>query len=226
MSRAVRITVGSVLVGVLAFVALVAGTMSATSGWDGGDLFGDPADAYDTPGTAEVLDVDDYGDGWPAVDVRFTTPDGEVVVTYLEWEWADELPELGDDVDIVYDDTDPEFAVAAADPWLQDGDPPADAVPGTDRGATAQVAGWVALAALLGVLVGAVVTVVAAVRAPAPARHEPVHVPGPYEAPHPYLVGPAPQPGLHPHPQGRWVPQPGPAEASPSSRVGDWSNPG
>ncbi|WP_380166572.1 hypothetical protein [Jannaschia sp. R86511] len=214
MSRTVRITVGAVVAGTLAFVALVAGVMAAAPG-PGGFLTGLDEwgpDAVDTTATAEVLDVDDEGD-WPTVDVRWTTPDGEVVVTYVDWEWSDDLPVVGDRVDVVYDASDPELAFAADDPWVADvvaGPAGAeDAVEPTDAeadgaGATAGVAGWVALGALLALLVTVAVTVVAAVRAPRPST-TPWDHPGAVAAFPPSYAPAAAEPYPHPGP-GPWPP--------------------
>ncbi len=187
MSRAVRITVGSVLAGVLAFVAIVAGAMSAGSGAGPGFFDGLSTEGLDASATAEVLDVDDYVD-WPTVDVRWTTPDGEVVVTYVDWEWTPDLPAVGDQVEVVYDPADPEYAFAADDPYVEDGAGSAPAGPGEeeasadepDDGGLARTAGWVALGALLGLVVTAVVTVVAAVRAPAPRPRTDAYAGQPY----------------------------------------------
>lgn len=195
MSRAARVTAGALVTGVLGFVAVVAGLMSGAAAWDGGfEAMSDGLfeDGVDTPATAEVLDVDDIGDGWPTVDVRWTTGAGEVVVTYVDWEWSDDLPEVGEEVDVMYDAADPEWAFAAADPFVddlaadaaaeeaaaQDGSAEVGAtavgstgeVAASSGGGVAEVAGWVALSALLGMVVTAVVTVVAAARAPAPVR--------------------------------------------------------
>jgi len=213
MSRAVRITVGSVVATVLAFVAIVATVMSVAGAGAGArpDGWGDWA-GVDTPATAEVLDVDDSS--WPTVDVRWTTAEGEVVVTYVDWEWG-ELPEVGDEVGVLYDAADPEFAYAADDPYVAGAlDDPAGAA-GTDGGAAdegegedaasaadtapARTAGWVALAALAGLVVTVVVTVVAAVRAPAPPPQ--AHLPSVYEAPFGHLATGG-------HPGGRTAPYP------------------
>lgn len=180
--------VGSVLAGVLAFVALVAGSMAAAGSVGlGDDPFGFGA-GVDTPATAEVLDVDVQDPTWPTVDVRWTTADGEVVVTFVDWEWSDDLPAVGDQVEVLYDSADPEWAFAADDPYASgaevvDQDTSEEPVADGPQDGLETTAGWVALTALLGLAVTAVVTVVAAVRAPAPVR--PVHQPGVYEAPHP-----------------------------------------
>ncbi|MFC6851566.1 hypothetical protein [Aquipuribacter hungaricus] len=196
MSRAARTAAGAVVAGVLAFVALVSMVMSfAGPGGDGPGLFeGWDLETLDTPATAEVLDVDDNWD-WPTVDVRWTTEDGEVVVTYVDWEWG-ELPEVGDQVGVVYDSADPEYAFAADDPYVDGvldgtlgGPAPTDEVVGTEDAvaaedaALARASGYVALASLAGLVLTVLVTVVAVVRAPAPVRQP--HVPSVYEAPLP-----------------------------------------
>jgi|GEM_PF-4710737 len=232
MSRAVRITVGAVVAGTLAFVALVAGVMAATSG-AGGGFFDDLAmDSVDTYATAEVLDVDDDWD-WPTVDVRWTTEDGEVVVTFVDWEWTDVLPEVGDDVEVVYQAADPEFAYAADDPYVEtvlmlDAPVPDDggsaAADGTDD--LTRVAGHVSLAALLGLVITVLITVVAAVRAPAPADVAArSSVLGPYETQgfvgQPYASQGDPAQGPY-APQGPYAHQAG---RPPSDGGNGWSSP-
>ena len=230
MSRAVRITVGSVVAGVFAFVALVSGVIAAVGSGGGGEGFGLDA-GVDTPATAEVLDVDVYDD-WTTVDVRWTTPDGEVVVTYVDWEWGT-LPEIGDEVEVLYDAADPELAYAADDPYVSQGQLDAGAGSGAgtdgapDEGAAlgvdlSRTAGWVSLASLLGLVVTTVVTVVAAVRAPAAPATAPV--PGGFDVlpPLSYPAGPHPAGPYQqvPH-QPTMVPQPsGPAAAE------SWRHPG
>lgn len=239
MSRAVRITIGAVVAGTLAFVALVAGVVSASDRGAGGGFF----DAFDTQytdteyldtyATAEVLDVDDEWD-WPTVDVRWTTPDDEVVVTAVDWEWTDVMPEIGDDVEVVYDSADPEWAFAADDPYVdsapaladgQDDEPveTSDAAPG--GGAVGAVAGWVALGALAALVVTVVLTVVAAVRAPAPADRD---IPaGPYGRPGHVGQYYPPQQTAPQQLAGQPVPgHPGGPSAARSSGQGDgWSAP-
>ena len=247
MSRAVRTTVGSVVAGVLAFVALVSGVMAAVGSGGGGDPFALLDAGVDTPATAEVLDVDE-DDDWPTVDVRWTTPDGEVVVTYVDWEWG-ELPEVGDEVEVLYDAAAPEFAFAADDPYVSD--VRAGAGSSTDPGSAAgsdevldkdeaapgagddlsRIAGWVSLAALLSLVVTAVVTIVAAVRAPAaptpaqvpsgfdvlpPLPHQ--SYPG-YSNQHAYPAQPQPYPA-QPYPARPQPPQPRPPQQ------GSWPHPG
>ncbi len=254
MSRAVRITVGAVVAGTLAFVALVAGVMSASDRGAGGGFF----DAFDTQyldteyldtyATAEVLDVDDEWD-WPTVDVRWTTPDDELVVTAVDWEWTDVMPEVGDDVEVVYDSADPEWAFAADDPYVdsapavtggQEDEPVAATDAAADGGAVGTVAGWVSLGALAALVVTVVLTVVAAVRAPVPAGRDvpagpygpPGHVGHFYPPPHQLPPHQLPQqqfPQQLPpqQPAGQPVPgHPGGASVSRSSGQGDgWSAP-
>lgn len=239
MSRAVRITVGSVVAGVLAFVALVSGVMAAAGSGGGGDPFAFLDAGVDTPATAEVLDVDDYDPSWPMVDVRWTTPEGEVVVTYIEWERG-ELPEIGDEVEVLYDPADPEYALPAGDaaggPDTSAGSDVAgegEAAPGAGDDLF-RTAGWVSSVALLGVVVTAVVTSVAAVRAPAPPT--PAHLrngfdvlpplayqPAPGQYAGPARPGPAPTPCSQPYPQ-PYAQQP-PPQAPPPQR-GSWPHPG
>lgn len=203
MSRAARTAVGGVLAGVLAFVALVSMVMSFGGGGGPGLLQGWDVETMDTAATAEVLDVDDDLD-WPTVDVRWTTEDGEVVVTWVDWQWG-EVPEVGDQVEVVYDAADPEYAYAADDPYVDgvlDGPAPADEAAGTDEdvapaGSTlSRTSGWVALASLAALVLTVLATVVAVVRAPAPVPQ--VHVPSVYEAP---LPSGAWAPPGRPHPQ-------------------------
>ncbi len=186
---------GSVLAGVLLLVAMVAGVLAGTTG-GGVDRFLGEVMAEDLSGSAqaEVLDVDDEFDPtWPTVDVRFTTDDGEVVVTYVDWEWSDEVPEVGDTVEVAYDPLDPEWAFAADDPYVDGaagGTPssPADSV-------VARAAGLVALGALGAVVLVAVLTVVAVATAPARTVAAPPAGPFPVAA-DPYRpVGPRPAPG-------------------------------
>lgn len=222
MSRAARITVGGVVSGVLAFVAVVAALMSGLSG--SGFLSDDgwSAAVADESAVAEVLDVDD-DPGWPTVDIRLTTADGEVVVTWVDWEHRDELPAVGDEIDIVYDSFDPEYAFAADDPNVS------GAVPGGDgtafasdqeaEGAVAQVAGWAALGALAGLALTVLLTVLAAVVAPSPPRHGA----GQEQWPQPAIAGSGPaDPGLY-DPYDPYDPAVGRAAGAPPP---GWSSPG
>lgn len=169
---------GGVVAGTLLLVALVAGVMAAASsgpGWLAEEWFeGSP----DSEATAEVLDVDEEEFDWVTVDIRWTTDDGEVVVTWIDW-YDEQLPDVGDQVDIVYDSTDPEYSVFAADdPYVDElteagstvRDEPSGAADGS--ASAGEVAGWVALGALVLLVLTVLATVVAAVRAPAPTRHE------------------------------------------------------
>ena len=239
MSRAVRITVGSVVAGVLAFVALVSGVMAAAGSGGGGDPFAFLDAGVDTPATAEVLDVDEYDD-WLTVDVRWTTPDGEVVVTYVDWEWG-ELPEVGDEVEVIYDAADPEFAFAADDPYVSDGRAGAGSAtyPGPAAGSDevldedeaalgagadlSRTAGWVSLAALLGLVVTAVVTIIAAVRVPAAPTQ--AQVPSGFDVLPPLPYPPYPYQHAYPAQPQPYSQPPQPPQPRPSQQ-GSWPHPG
>jgi hypothetical protein len=235
VSRAARITIGSVIAGALVFVALVAGVMSGTSTISRVlDPYGSDswlAAGADTPASAEVLDFDDDGFGWTSLDVRWTTTDGEVVVTYVDWSHRDDVPAIGDQVEILYDPLDPEWAFAADDPFVggvaADDETAEESAAAAEAAAAARApveraAGWVSLTALVGFVVTVVVTVVAAVRAPSPGR-EPrdgaVHL-DPL-APHPWQGTPVPAgfaqpyPAAAPYPQSPYPPPPYPPAGTP-----------
>lgn len=169
MSRTARITTGAVLAGVLAFVALVAAVVAGFSAAVGGTW---EAAGADEVAVAEVLDVDDDL-GWATVDVRYTTTEGEVVVSWVDWEHREQLPVVGDTVEVVYDPLDPEWVFSSDDPAVTGEDGAAGpAAEVSDGGAVARTAGWVALAALGGLVLTAVVTLVAALAAPARPREQ------------------------------------------------------
>lgn len=234
MSRSVRITVGAVIAGALAFVAIVAGAMSSVGsyGYYGDPFMEDWTIGVDTAATAEVLDVDDDTyDDWPMVDVRYTTDDGELVVTAVDWEWTDDFPEVGDQVEVMYEAADPEWAFAADDPYVTEELAAADEGEGTSPdtaaatgSAVAEVAGWVALAALLGVVLTTVLTVVAAVLAPPRVDLAAAYGTG-RPVLDPFALNPAPAQYAQAHnAPAQYAPSPGPSGSDGPDR--SWPNPG
>lgn len=151
---------------------------------------------------------------------RLTTAEGEVVVTWVDWEHHDDLPAVGAEIDIVYDPLDPEYAFAADDPYVTGAAQGSGSTTVPDvsaAGAVPEVAGWVALGGLGGLVITVLLTVLAALRAPAPSR--PDDLPGSAPWPYPERTPPA-APGRH-DPYARPV---GP-RAGPPSQPG-WSHPG
>ena len=191
MSRGARLAVGLSLAGVLLGVSLVSVVVGAVLAADGSsDAFFDDQyfddqyfddeyfdegylDEYMTARTdAEVLDVDDEY-GWTWVDVRFSAA-GEVVVTGFDWD-GEPAPRVGDLVEVAYDPTDPEYAMAtgASDvPGTQDvGPDPSVAAPiegDTAPPPSAVTAFWVAGVSGGLALLAVVLTVVWSARAPEP----------------------------------------------------------
>lgn len=136
---------------------------------------------------AEVLDVDgdapDHG-GWVGVDVRFRTPDGGTEVAFVDLGGrTDEVPRVGETIEVVHERDDPDWVLAADDPMLTgrtaDGTEVGvdDGVEETDTAVTEGRAAAEALvrrtvvlsgAALLGALAAGALTLVAVRRAPQP----------------------------------------------------------
>jgi hypothetical protein len=167
-SRRARWAIGFSVTAVLAFAAMIFGVIAFVAAVSDGTL-GDGLgpDTQDARATATVLDVDAYSyddepvplnsdwasdDGYAEVDIDFMAATVHAV-TMMDWPTDRPLPKEGDQLEIAYDSSDPEYSPVLADEVHAPGVPKADQSDGPPPAWPALatiISGSLALLALLG----------------------------------------------------------------------------